>query len=94
MYASNSNILLFLIHSGFPVKFFSPVVAISNALFNKTIRPAAQSTPPSATQIATSVNKSLMSSIKQQTPNSSPMRVRSSAQTHDTNHTTSHRNHR
>lgn len=79
-------IFRFCIFSDYPLKFFSLVVAISNALFNKTIRPSA-ATPSrtAAAAMAASTNQTYMT-IRQQTPtnNNSPMHLRHQSSNHST----------
>lgn len=77
--------------SNYPLKFFSLVVAISNALFNKTIRPANMPMSKAAMEAAiTAANANdTFRTIRQQTP---PTNIPQSR--NQSHHSSSHRNYR
>lgn len=80
------------IFSNYPLKFFSLVVAISNALFNKTIRPANMPMSKAAMEAAiTAANANdTFRTIRQQTPPTNIPHSRNQS----LHHSSSHRNYR
>lgn len=88
-------IFVFLFYSDYPLKLFSLVVAISNGLFNRTIRPANVPLSKAAMEAArtAAIANDTFRTIRQQTPpvNASPLHLRNHSSVH---HSSSRRSYR